>query len=55
MDEFVHSVLIDEQERDDGWHVNCVPHGHVGKYSAAVEAFLAALEHDFEFNGTSST
>lgn len=44
-----HVVWIDEEP--DGFAVRCIPHGFVGARPAHVDAFLCALEHDFEITG----
>lgn len=52
-DEFIHTILIDDDEQPEGWRVWCVPHGYIGAWSNRVEAVLKGLEHDVEYNGKS--
>lgn len=51
--EFGHLILLDEVPSPQGWRVWCIPHGPLGAYPSAVEAFLAGLEHDVEHGGQS--
>jgi hypothetical protein len=51
--EFVHSILIDDDEQPEGWRVWCVPHGYIATYPTRTEAVLRGLEHDVEYGGES--
>jgi hypothetical protein len=50
---FIHLILMDEAITPQGWHVWCIPHGPLGAYRSAPEAFLAGLEHDVLHGGGS--
>lgn len=48
-----HILVIDEEPGPDGFAVVCTPHGPIGAWKDRVEAFLCALEHDYEHGGGS--